>query len=158
MSWKIKTALQLGRVSNLPTVWSNVLAGVALAGASPLNGYILPLILAMSLAYIGGMFLNDAFDRKTDATERPERPIPSGAVKAAEVFAAGFTLLIGSVFFCRHHRHRMGSQHCPGDNPMHRTGLYHSAIRCLAQRQSVQSVDYGCLSGTGNTDSRVCRY
>ena len=99
MSWKIKTALQLGRVSNLPTVWSNVLAGVALAGASPLNGYILPLILAMSLAYIGGMFLNDAFDRKTDATERPERPIPSGAVKAAEVFAAGFTLLIGSVFF-----------------------------------------------------------
>ena len=42
MSWKIKTALQLGRVSNLPTVWSNVLAGVALAGASPLHGYILP--------------------------------------------------------------------------------------------------------------------
>ena len=99
MSWKIKTALQLGRVSNLPTIWSNVVAGIALAGASPLNGFILPLLLAMSLAYIGGMFLNDAFDRKIDAAERPERPIPSGSVKAAEVFAAGFTLLVGSVFF-----------------------------------------------------------
>jgi len=38
MSWDAKTALQLGRVSNLPTVWSNTLAGVALSGANPLSG------------------------------------------------------------------------------------------------------------------------
>ena len=99
MSWNIKTALQLGRVSNLPTVWSNTLAGVALAGSNPLNGNLLILMFAMSLAYIGGMFLNDAFDRKIDAKERPERPIPSKQVKASEVFAAGFTLLTGSVLF-----------------------------------------------------------
>lgn len=97
MSWNVKTALSLGRVSNLPTVWSNTLAGVALAGGNPLNGNILFMMLAMSLAYIGGMFLNDAFDRETDAKERPERPIPSKQVKAAEVFAAGFTLLTASV-------------------------------------------------------------
>ena len=53
----------------------------------------------MSLAYIGGMFLNDAFDREIDAKERPERPIPSKKVKASEVFAAGFTLLAGAVMF-----------------------------------------------------------
>jgi 4-hydroxybenzoate polyprenyltransferase len=99
MPWNTKTALKLGRVSNLPTVWSNTLAGVVLAGASPLNWNILTLLLAMTLAYTGGMFLNDAYDRKVDAKERPERPIPSGEISAPEVFAAGFTLLFGAVFF-----------------------------------------------------------
>lgn len=99
MSWNAATILKLGRVSNLPTVWSNTLAGVVLAGVSPFNWNLATLLLAMSLAYIGGMFLNDAFDRKIDAKERPERPIPSGHIKAAEVFAAGFTLLIGAIFF-----------------------------------------------------------
>jgi 4-hydroxybenzoate polyprenyltransferase len=99
MSWNTKTILSLGRVSNLPTVWSNTLAGVVLAGASPVSWNLLPLLLAMSMAYIGGMFLNDAFDRKIDAKERPERPIPSGQIKAAEVFAAGFTLLAGAIIF-----------------------------------------------------------
>ena len=99
MSWNTKTLLSLGRVSNLPTVWSNTLAGVVLAGASPTTWNMLPLLLAMSMAYVGGMFLNDAFDRKIDAKERPERPIPSGQIKAAEVFAAGFTLLAGAIIF-----------------------------------------------------------
>ncbi|MEM7257354.1 MAG: UbiA family prenyltransferase [Pseudomonadota bacterium] len=99
MSWNVGTALALGRVSNLPTVWTNTLAGVLLAGVSPFNWNLLILLLAMSLAYTGGMFLNDAFDRKIDAKERPERPIPSGKIKAAEVFAAGFTQLAGAIFF-----------------------------------------------------------
>lgn len=99
MSWNPTTLLKLGRVSNLPTVWSNTLAGVVLAGVSPFNWNLLTLIFAMSLAYVGGMFLNDAFDRKIDAEERPERPIPAGEVKAAEVYSAGFTLLTGAVFF-----------------------------------------------------------
>ena len=99
MSWNTKTFLTLGRVSNLPTVWSNTLAGVVLAGVSPLNWNIATLIVAMSMAYIGGMFLNDAFDREIDAKERPERPIPAGHIKAAEVFSAGFTLLVGAIFF-----------------------------------------------------------
>ncbi len=30
-----RTALKLGRVSNLPTVWSNVIAATALAGGAP---------------------------------------------------------------------------------------------------------------------------
>lgn len=99
MAWTSKTALKLGRVSNLPTVWSNTLAGVVLSGADPFNWNIITLLIAMTFAYTGGMFLNDAFDRKIDAKERPERPIPAGDISAAEVFAAGFTLLIGAVFF-----------------------------------------------------------
>jgi 4-hydroxybenzoate polyprenyltransferase len=40
------------------------------------------------------MYLNDAFDAGIDAEERPERPIPSGAVSAGTVFAAGFAMLV----------------------------------------------------------------
>jgi 4-hydroxybenzoate polyprenyltransferase len=85
--------LRLGRVSNLPTVWTNVLAGTALAGVPVGAGRLAGLMLAFSLLYVGGMYLNDAFDRDIDARERPERPIPSGRIGAGQVFAIGFTLL-----------------------------------------------------------------
>jgi hypothetical protein len=89
---KLSTALRLGRISNLPTVTSNVLAAVALSGGGePIS--IAVACIALSLMYVAGMFLNDAFDRTIDALERPDRPIPSGEVTAAEVFAAGFALL-----------------------------------------------------------------
>ena len=89
--------LILGRVSNLPTVWTNTVAGVALAGADVGPGWLALLALAFSLLYTGGMYLNDAFDRETDARERPERPIPSGQVGARRVFAIGFGLLAAGV-------------------------------------------------------------
>jgi 4-hydroxybenzoate polyprenyltransferase len=89
--WRVY--LRLGRVSNLPTVWTNVLAGAALAGVAPSAASAVLLGAAVSLFYIGGMFLNDAFDHAVDARERPERPIPSGLVSAREVFAAGFGML-----------------------------------------------------------------
>jgi hypothetical protein len=91
------TAMRLGRVSNLPTVWTNVLAGIAMAGVTPWQWATLPAAAGVSLAYLGGMYLNDAFDRGIDARERPSRPIPSGAVSANTVFAAGFALLLGAV-------------------------------------------------------------
>jgi hypothetical protein len=92
---RLSVALRLGRVSNLPTVTSNVLAAVALAhgAAGPDPIAIAVTCAALSLLYVAGMFLNDAFDRGIDAIERPDRPIPSGQVTAAEVFAAGFALL-----------------------------------------------------------------
>lgn len=90
MRWQ--TALTLGRVSNLPTVWTNTLAGVVLAGGVIDLRFPL-LLLATSAFYVGGMWLNDAFDREIDARERPERPIPSGQISARSVFAIGFGLL-----------------------------------------------------------------
>lgn len=97
LSWSVKTALDLGRVSNLPTVWTNTLAGVILAGVSPADWRMLVLLLAMTLAYTGGMFLNDAFDAAIDAEERPERPIPSGRVSASSVFKSGYGMLLLAV-------------------------------------------------------------
>ena len=86
-------ALRLGRVSNLPTVWTNVFAALALSGS--LGGWpALALAPSMTLYYLGGMYLNDAFDRHIDAVERPQRPIPSGQVSAGLVFLLGFGWLV----------------------------------------------------------------
>ncbi|MBS1124197.1 MAG: hypothetical protein H6Q90_6425 [Deltaproteobacteria bacterium] len=95
MNWSV--ALRLGRVSNLPTVTSNVLAGIALAGAHPPTLHIVIVCVAMSMMYVAGMYLNDAFDREIDAVERPERPIPAGLVTARTVFDIGFGLLGGGL-------------------------------------------------------------
>jgi 4-hydroxybenzoate polyprenyltransferase len=90
---KLGVALRLGRVSNLPTVWTNVFAALALSGS--LAGLpALQLVPSLSLYYLGGMYLNDAFDRQIDAVERPGRPIPSGQVSSGLVFALGFAWLL----------------------------------------------------------------
>jgi hypothetical protein len=91
MRWAV--ALRLGRVSNLPTVWTNTLAGIVLAGGSVRDPKTLPLILALSLFYVAGMYLNDAYDAETDARERPDRPIPAGEVSSETVFTAGFGMM-----------------------------------------------------------------
>lgn len=94
----LPTALKLGRVSNLPTVWTNVLAGLALGGGAVSPSMIAALVVGASLLYVAGMYLNDAFDRQWDAQHRPERPIPAGEVRAEVVFAAGFAMLAVGVF------------------------------------------------------------
>jgi 4-hydroxybenzoate polyprenyltransferase len=91
MSWSV--ALRLGRISNLPTVWTNVLAGIVLSGAPVAAPSAALLLLSLSLFYVGGMFLNDAFDSEFDRRNRPDRPIPAGEVAAATVFVYGFGLL-----------------------------------------------------------------
>ena len=89
----LRTLLTLGRTSNLPTVWSNMLSGAVLSGAA-LEGPALGLLLVVgSCFYEGGMFLNDAFDAELDARERPGRPIPAGQVGKSTVFVLGFALL-----------------------------------------------------------------
>lgn len=87
------TLLKLGRVSNLPTVWTNVLAGTVLASGTVQSWRFAVVLLAMSLLYVGGMYLNDYFDRAIDAAERPSRPIPAGEISAAAVAAFGFGML-----------------------------------------------------------------
>jgi 4-hydroxybenzoate polyprenyltransferase len=89
--------LRLGRVSNLPTVWTNVATGAVLSGMPLYPGTMALVLLAMSLFYAGGMYLNDAFDRHVDARERPERPIPAGLVSARTVFILGFGMLAVAV-------------------------------------------------------------
>ena len=86
----LRTFLILARASNLPTVWSNCLAGWWLGlGYSTwdLHERPLPLLLVgATMLYLGGMFLNDAFDANFDAQYRRERPIPCGAISERAVW------------------------------------------------------------------------
>src|ERR1700745_1809733 len=92
----LRTLLILGRTSNLPTVWSNCLAGWWLGGDG--NYYKLPSLLAgATLLYLGGMYLNDAFDAQFDSQYRRERPIPSGLISAQAVWQYGFGLLVAGL-------------------------------------------------------------
>src|SRR5271168_3499424 len=85
---RLRTLLVLGRVSNLPTLWSNCLAGWWLAGGGNLKS--LPWLLeAMTFLYLGGMFLNDAFDVDFDRQRRAERPIPSEQISLGAVWKLG---------------------------------------------------------------------
>jgi 4-hydroxybenzoate polyprenyltransferase len=84
-----RTLLLLGRASNLPTVWSNCLAGWLLGGGGNVGRFLM-LCLGATCLYTGGMFLNDAFDAEFDHRYRTERPIPSGSITLDEVWRWGF--------------------------------------------------------------------
>ncbi len=92
----LETALSLGRVSNLPTVWTNALAGFLLAGGAPSWALAL-LLLSVSAFYVGGMYLNDAFDAAWDRKRRTERPLARGVVALETVYFAGFALLLAGL-------------------------------------------------------------
>ncbi|MFO1499533.1 MAG: UbiA family prenyltransferase [Verrucomicrobiota bacterium] len=93
---ELRTLLILGRVSNLPTVWSNCLAGWWLGGAGGGLRFVL-ICLGASCLYIAGMFLNDAFDADFDRQYRKERPIPSGAISLSKVWGWGLGWLVAGV-------------------------------------------------------------
>jgi 4-hydroxybenzoate polyprenyltransferase len=89
----LPTLLRLGRISNVPTVWTNVLAGSVIAGATLHLDQIAVIVTAVTALYIGGMYLNDFFDREIDARDRPGRPISAGEIGAGTVALIGFGLL-----------------------------------------------------------------
>src|SRR5215218_2864372 len=93
--------LQLARVSNTPTVVSNTIAGAVLASTVAEVSTVVLVAVAMALFYTAGMILNDVLDFEVDRVQRPERPLPSGAVSRqaaiaaiAALFAVGEALLL----------------------------------------------------------------
>ena len=91
---------QLVRPANIVTAWADILLGCAAAGAfiggiNQINIVSLSwLILATTGLYGGGVVFNDVFDAELDATERPERPIPSGRASIQGAIALGTVLLV----------------------------------------------------------------
>jgi 4-hydroxybenzoate polyprenyltransferase len=75
-----KAFLDLCRISNLPTVWTNVLAAMVLSGVSFSWADFLVLSASLSFFYSGGMCLNDLWDAEIDRVDKPFRPIPSGRI------------------------------------------------------------------------------
>lgn len=92
----LRAYAELTRVSNLPTVISNVLTGLALGAAlgEPDAATVAGILCGAVSFYVGGMALNDALDARWDGRERPQRPIPSGRVPLVNAYAiAIFTLV-----------------------------------------------------------------
>jgi 4-hydroxybenzoate polyprenyltransferase len=90
--------LRLTRPANIVTAISDILAGIAIAVALVPFGLLYEnvglLILATAGLYGGGVVLNDVFDARLDAVERPERPIPSGLISVNEAAWFGVILLV----------------------------------------------------------------
>lgn len=88
------------RPANIVTAIADVLAGYAIAFHHFREFDIAnwTLIFATVGLYGGGVALNDAFDARLDAVERPERPIPSGKVSVKNAKYLGFLLLIIGCF------------------------------------------------------------
>jgi 4-hydroxybenzoate polyprenyltransferase len=87
----LRTLLILGRVSNLPTVWSNLIAGSVLADIQGNLPVLSAMLAGGSFIYIGGMYLNDFCDAAFDSEHCPQRPIPSGKISRRAV--GGFALI-----------------------------------------------------------------
>jgi 4-hydroxybenzoate polyprenyltransferase len=101
LNGKLRAWLVLGRISNLPTVWSNCLAGCWLGGWNTPSA-VLFLCLGSTLLYTGGMFLNDVCDVDFDAEFRRERPIVSGALsRRTVIIAAAALFIVGVVLVAR---------------------------------------------------------
>jgi len=92
---KLLAWAELTRISNAPTVITNVLTGASIAlittTTSDLSRNTALLATGVTLLYLAGMALNDLADRDIDAKERPNRPIPSGriSVPRARAFVLG---------------------------------------------------------------------
>ena len=100
---RIRGAAELMRPANIVTAWADVLAGTAVAGTFAVAaggveaGAVVPLVVATTGLYGGGVVLNDVFDASLDAVERPERPIPRGAVTRRQAAWLGSMLLLAGI-------------------------------------------------------------
>jgi hypothetical protein len=90
-SWA-RLGLAMGRISLLPTVWSNCLAGWWLGGGGSIGRLVL-LWWGVTCLYLGGALLNDACDAPHDAIFRRMRPIPAGDIDQRTIWLASLTLL-----------------------------------------------------------------
>lgn len=95
--------LQLCR---LPTVFTAIADGFLgyllvhrslLSDGEPAGGDLPLLVGATSGLYLSGMVLNDVFDVRQDAAERPQRPIPSGRVSRRAAAILGAILMLGGL-------------------------------------------------------------
>jgi len=100
-----KGIFQLLRPANIVTSVADIWAGAAVSYG--MLGFFVDrrdfladlgwLSLATACLYGGGVVLNDYFDARLDAVERPERPIPRGDITRLQAGALGFFLLFAGI-------------------------------------------------------------
>lgn len=101
---KLHALLATGRVANIPTVCSNVLAGFWLS-SSLIPAYhiesfgndmritlVIGVMFIASMIYVAGCMLGDARDVDFDRQNRPNRPIPRGVLSAKSIEVSSYAL------------------------------------------------------------------
>lgn len=94
--------VHLARPAQVASAATDVLAGGLLAYvlASPGSiGWLIWLLAASMGLYAGGVALNDVFDHRRDAVDRPQRPIPSGRVSGTHALLLAILCLAGGIGF-----------------------------------------------------------
>nr|WP_225335381.1 UbiA family prenyltransferase [Halomicrobium urmianum] len=97
---RLTVVARLVRLPNLFTAPPDVILGAAIVtglGRSVHVSSLVGLSVASMLLYAAGTTLNDYFDAPVDADERPERPIPSGAISRFRALLLGTSLLLSGV-------------------------------------------------------------
>ncbi|MBT8037381.1 MAG: hypothetical protein KJO21_07540 [Verrucomicrobiae bacterium] len=106
---KFRALLATGRIANLPTVWSNVIAGFFISypyldphlgnpnGTSFWVWLLALLTLATSMIYTGGCLLGDVRDIHFDRKHRPNRPLPQGIISIRFTTLTAWSLLIAGL-------------------------------------------------------------
>lgn len=95
--------LQMMRPANMVTAAADILAGYTIGSYFHQGSFNLPHLVALILAsmclYAGGIILNDVFDLELDRIERPERPLPSGAISLRLATYMGILFLLVGLGF-----------------------------------------------------------
>jgi len=97
---KTRAYLQLVRFPAVFTAMADIFLGFLLTHSSLEEKNTFPfamLLVSSGCLYMAGMVFNDVFDRKIDAEERPERPIPSGRVSVMSAVRLGILLIVCGV-------------------------------------------------------------
>jgi len=96
--------LRLLRVGTLFSPAADVVASLAMLGL-PWNADAIAAIGASVALYAAGMVWNDVADRRLDAVQRPERPLPRGDLSLPFAIGLGVLLLAAGIYVspCRGH-------------------------------------------------------
>ncbi len=101
MNPRVLAYLRLLRLPTVFTALADIFLGFLLThpllmsdeGPNPFPAFLLLCAASVGL-YLSGMVFNDYFDRLVDTEERPNRPIPSGAISPATAFRLAAVLMI----------------------------------------------------------------
>lgn len=100
LAYRWRAWLQLLRAPNLFTVPGDPLAGFLLATGGQLRPQLLMAIGASLCFYAHGLLLNDLADLVEDRRERPNRPLPTGAISVRTVLIVAIFLALLALGLC----------------------------------------------------------
>jgi len=94
---KLLAYAQLLRLPNIFTAAADPLAGWFVVGGGAPGWHLTALVGAGACLYAAGIVFNDVFDYRLDCRERPERPLPSGAVSQRAAATLGAVLMVAGL-------------------------------------------------------------